>query len=80
MTNGKVTLEGSASLQDGKPLVPLWKDGQEDAPLNSKNPYWIDVRILGGDGKPKEIPFKEGYFEFALPKALFKDNPTIMVS
>ncbi len=34
-TNGRVKLEGSASLQDGKALVRLWKDGKEDSPLDS---------------------------------------------
>lgn len=74
--NGKVKLEGSASLQDGKPLVRLWKDGKEDAPLDAKSPYWIDVRIVGGDGQPaKELPLKGGYFELPLPRALFEGNP-----
>ena len=76
VTNGKVKLEGSASLKDGKPLVRLWKDGKEDVPLDAKSPYWIEVRILGGDGKQaKEFPLKSGYFETVLPKALFEGNP-----
>ena len=76
VTNGKVKLEASASLQDGKPLVRLWKDSKEDAPLDAKNPYWMEVRILDGDGKQaKEIPLKGGYFEMALPKAFFEGNP-----
>ncbi len=75
-TNGKVALEASASLQDGKPVVRLWKDGQEDVPLDSKSPYWIDLRILGGDGTPaKAIPLKDGYFELLLPRAFFEGNP-----
>ena len=76
VTNGKVTLEGSASLQVGKPVVRLWKDGKEDLPLDAKSPYWIDVRILGGDGKAaKELPVKDGYFEMVLPKAFFEGSP-----
>lgn len=64
VTGGKVTLEGSASLQDGKQLVCLWKYGKEDAPLDAKSPYWMEVRIVGGDGQPaKEFPLKGGYFE-----------------
>jgi hypothetical protein len=75
-TNGTVKLEGSASLQDGKPLVRLWKDGKEDAPLDAKGPYWIEVRIVGGDGQPaKELPLKGGYFELPLPRAMFEGNP-----
>jgi hypothetical protein len=76
VTNGTVKLEGSVSLQDGKPLVRLWKDGKEDAPLDAKSPYWIEVRIVGGDGQPaKELPLKGGYFELPLPKAMFEGNP-----
>ena len=82
VTNGNMKLEGSASLRDGKPLVRLWKDGKEDAPLDAKSPYWMEVRILDGDGKQaKEIPLKGGYFEMQLPKAMFEDNPkTITVN
>ena len=76
VTSGKVKLEGSASLRDGKPLVRLWRDGKEDAPLDAKSPYWMEVRILDGDGEQaKEIPLKGGYFEMALPKAMFEGNP-----
>lgn len=76
VTNGKVKLEASASVQDGKPLVRLWKDGKENMPLDAKSPYWMEVRILGGDGKlAKEIPLKDGYFEMPLPKAFFEGNP-----
>ena len=76
VTNGKVKLEASASLQDGKAVIRLWKDGKEDALLDAKSPYWIEVRIVGGDGKQaKEIPLKGGYFELPLPRALFEGNP-----
>lgn len=76
VTNGKVKLEASASLQEGKPLVRLWKDGKEDTPLDAKSPHWMDIRMIGGDGKPaKVIPLKDGYFEMALPKAFFEGNP-----
>ncbi|TWU39286.1 hypothetical protein [Novipirellula artificiosorum] len=74
VTDGKITLEASVSSQDGK--VRLWKDGKEDSPLDSKHPYWMEIRMVGKDGKPvKTIPLKEGYFEMKLPKALFEDNP-----
>lgn len=81
VTNGTVTIEGSASLQERKPLVRLWKDGQEDKPLDTKSPFWIGVRILSDVGTPaKEIPLKDGYFELALPMAVFEGKPTITVS
>jgi hypothetical protein len=73
VTNDKVKLEASVSSQECK--VRLWKDGKEDAPLDAKSAYWMDVRMVGGDGKPaKAIPLKDGYFEMALPKAFFEGN------
>ncbi len=82
VTNGKTTLEGSVSLQDGKPVVSLWKGGQEDAPLDAQSPYWMKIGILGGDSKPaKALPLKGGCFELPLPKAVFEGNPkTITVN
>ena len=36
----------------------------------------MDVRIVGGDGKPaKELPLQDGYFEVTLPRAFFDGNP-----
>ena len=76
VTSGEVKLEGSASLQDRKPVVRLWKDGKEDVPLDAKSPYWMEVRILGGDGKQAtELPLKGGCFEMSLPKTMFEGNP-----
>jgi hypothetical protein len=76
INNGKATLDGAVSLQEGTPKVRLWKDGKEGAPLDAKSPLWTDIRILGGDGKPaKSLPLKDGYFEVALPKALIEGNP-----
>jgi hypothetical protein len=74
--NGKIRVDTAVSIDDGKQQVRLWKDGKEDAPLDEKSPLWMDVRIVGGDGKPaKELPLKDGYFEVALPKALLEGNP-----
>ena len=76
VTGGKVKLEGSASLRDGKPLVRLWTDSKEDAPPDARSPYRMEVRILGADGKPaKEMALKGGYFEMPLPRALFEGSP-----
>ena len=73
-SNGKEKLEASVSSQDGK--VRLWKDGKEDSPLDSQNPLWMAIRMVGSDGKPaKDIPLKDGFFEMQLPKVLFEDNP-----
>jgi hypothetical protein len=75
-SNGKVTVDAAVSIEEGKQKVRMWKDGKEDAPLDEKSPLWLDVRIVGGDGKPaKELPLKDGYFEVALPRAFFEGNP-----
>ena len=74
ISNGKDTIEAAVSSQDGS--VRLWKDGKEDSPLDAKSPYWMEIRMVGNDGKPTTtIPLKDGYFEIQLPKALFEDNP-----
>lgn len=74
MTNGKVTLSAAVSSQSGK--VRLWKDRQEDTPLDAKSPHWMDIRMVGSDGKPtNQIPLKDGFFEMTLPRAFFDGNP-----
>lgn len=74
ITNVKVKLEASVSSQDGK--VRLWKDGKEDSPLDAQSPYWMEIRMVGSDGKPaKAIPLNDGYFQIPLPKAFFEGNP-----
>jgi hypothetical protein len=76
IANGKVTLEGSVAIRDGSPQVRLWKDGREDAGLDAKSPFWMDLRIRGADGKPATtIPLKDGYFEMALPRAFLEGDP-----
>jgi hypothetical protein len=75
-SNGKVRLDAAVSKSGGKQRVRIWKDGKEDAPLDEKSPFWMAIRILGGDGKPaRELPLKGGYFEVALPRAFFQANP-----
>ena len=79
-SNGKVTLDAAVSSSDDRQRVRLWMNGKEDAPLDAKSPYWMEVRILDGNGKQaKEIPLKDGYFEMPLPKALFEGNRKITV-
>ena len=74
VSNDKVTPHSAVSSQDGN--VRLWKDGKEDSPLDSKSPYWLEIRRFDHDGKQAAtIPLKDGYFEFQLPTALFEDNP-----
>ncbi len=75
-SNGKVTLDAAVSSTDDKQRVRLWKDGDEKSLLDSKSPLWMEIRIVGSDGKPaKSIPLKDGYFEMQVPKAFFEGNP-----
>jgi len=75
-STGKVRVDAAVGIQEAKVKVRLWKDGNEDAPLDEKNPLWTNIRIIGVDGKPaKELPLKDGYFEVSLPRAFFKANP-----
>jgi hypothetical protein len=75
-SNGKVTVDAAVSIEEGKAKVRMGKDGKEDAPLDDKSPLWMDIRIVGSDGKPaKELPLKGGYFEMTLPRAFFEGNP-----
>ena len=72
VTNGKITLEAAVSSQDSR----QWKDGKEDSPLDSKSPYWMEIRAVGMDGNPTTtIPLNDGHFEMQLPKALLEGNP-----
>lgn len=75
-SNGKVTLDAAVSSHDDKQRVRRWKDGKENSPLDSNSPLWMEIRLVGGDGKPtKEIPLKDAHFEMQLPKAFFEGNP-----
>jgi hypothetical protein len=75
-SNGKVTVDAAVSIREGKAEARQWKDGKEDAPLEEKSPWWMNIRVLGGDGQPaKELPLQNGHFEITLPKAFFEGNP-----
>lgn len=76
VANGRVKLEGSVSAQRGKPSARLWLGGDETTPLDRKSPYWLNLRIIGGDGAPAtDLPLKDGYFELPLPRAFFESDP-----
>jgi hypothetical protein len=75
-SNGKTTLNAAVSFQDAKPKVRQWKDAKENAGFDDKSPLWIDLRIIGSDGKPaKAFPLQNGHFEMMLPKVFFEGNP-----
>ncbi len=74
--NGKVKLEVAVSSHGIPPQVSQWQNEKSDSLLDRENPYWIDLRILGKDGKSRQtIPTDDGYFELRLPAELFKENP-----
>jgi hypothetical protein len=74
LSTDELKLEASVSSHDGS--VRLWKDGKENAPLDSKSPYWMEIKILDNEGKPtRAIPVKDGSFEMQLPKKFLEGNP-----
>ena len=76
VTNGKTSLELAVSSHNDKQSVRLWLNGKDDSPLNAESPFWMEVQMVGDDGKPvKSVPRVEGYFEMRLPNALFNGNP-----
>jgi hypothetical protein len=76
VTSGMVTLDAEVSGHEGPPRVRSWKDGEEKEELTEKSPFWMNIRILDGNGNnPPMIPLKQGYFEMTLPEAFFDGNP-----
>ncbi|MFO1044404.1 MAG: hypothetical protein U0941_21745 [Planctomycetaceae bacterium] len=76
VSNGNVTIHAAVSSSDPASRVRVWKDNAENVPVDDESPYWLDLRMIGSDGKPtKSIPLQEGYFEIRLPKPLFEGNP-----
>jgi hypothetical protein len=75
-SNGTATLDAAVSLQEGRTRVRIWKDGKENSPLDEHSPFWMDIHIVGGDGRPaRELPLKDGYFEVTLPRVFFEGSP-----
>jgi len=76
VSNGKVTLNAAVSSNKEGKRVRVWKDNKEADLLDEKSAFWMEIRLIGADGKPAtEIPLKGGYFEIAVPKAFFENNP-----
>jgi hypothetical protein len=76
VSNGRVAVDAAVSAGEGKLKARLWKDDKEDALLNENSPFWMALRIVGGDGRrAQELPLKDGYFEMTLPRAFFERNP-----
>lgn len=80
LSSSKVKLAGSAFLDDGKPRLRLWKDGEEDRPIDKQSPYWVHLRIVHSEGRPQNaLPLDDGYFELRLPQALLDEQTTITI-
>lgn len=76
VSNGKAALKAAVARHEGKLQARLWIDDKETEPLAPTSPYWMDIRILGADGKPaSQLPLKNGHFEMTLPRAIFDGNP-----
>jgi hypothetical protein len=75
ISNGRVQWKASVLSHSGHPtLLHVSRDGKEGPPLNKKDPFWTEIRRLGGDGKPVDsLPPEGGYFEIRIPEELFKD-------
>lgn len=74
VSNDSVRLDAAVSSQTG--MVRLWKDGNEEAPVDKNSPFWTEIRMLGRDGKPAtQKPLRDGYFEVVLPRAFFEGSP-----
>lgn len=76
ITSDRTTLHAAvASHREGQ-RIRLWKNGEENAPLDAKHPLWMEIQILDAEGKAKqEIPLQQGYFQMLLPRALLQGNP-----
>ena len=75
-SNGKVTIDAAVAIQNDILQVRIWKDFKEEMPLDAKSPYWINIQMVGADGKTgTQIPLKDGYFELRMPQAFFENNP-----
>jgi hypothetical protein len=76
ISTGKVKLQAAVSAQNDKGGVRLWKDDKEAELLDAKSPLWMEIRLVGAEGKTvKETPRKDRCFEMTLPKALLEGDP-----
>lgn len=74
--HGNATLEASVSSRDDNMRFRWWMNQKEDELLDSDSEFWMDICMIGPDGKTSDtIPLIDGYFEMQLPKAIFEQNP-----
>jgi hypothetical protein len=76
VSNGKRKLSAAVSQVQGKIQIRNWCDDKEEQTLNDRSPFWLNVRMIGREGKPAaELPLKNGYFEMRLPTEFLAENP-----
>ena len=76
VSNSKLKLSAAVSQVQGKIQIRNWCDDKEEQTLNDRSPFWLDVRMIGREGKPAaNLPLKNGYFELLPPKGFFAENP-----
>jgi hypothetical protein len=63
VTAGPTKLSAAAGVRNGRVEARVWKDGDENRPLDDKSPHWL--KIAAGAGS----------FDIELPRALFDGNP-----
>ena len=62
-TAGGTKLSAAVSTQNGRAESRVWKDGDENRPLDDKSPHWPKIAVANGA------------FEIELPRAMFEKNP-----
>ena len=76
ISHEQVTLGASFSSHGDSQRVYV-KTGSQEKPLEKDNPYWMEIKIVGG----KSVPLQSGHFEMVLPAAIFKSQPkTVTIS
>jgi len=76
VTHGNTTLEASVSSHHDNLRFRLWVNQKENELIDSDSKHWMEIRMVGDDGKTiNAIPLNNGFFEMHLPKAFFEENP-----
>jgi hypothetical protein len=76
---GTKKLEVAIGVENGRPEIRVWKDGDENHPLDDKSPFWPKVAILDRGQPARRMPLADGWFDIELPRALLEGNPQSIV-
>ena len=75
VTVGAKKLEAAVADRNGRIEIRVWKDGDENRPLDDKSPYWPKIAVVDRGQPAKALPLADGWFDVELPRALFEGNP-----